>query len=104
MVNLCRVAMATAAAAAKRAVPASVRGMTSFDEGRFETSVTVPYATVKRHMVGAFRKFFGHYVLKVGKVKMKAVMSKNWIRKRKNAKRTIQQFYISDAQLQSGSV
>ena len=101
MVNLCRVAMA-ATAAAKRAVPASVRGMTSFDEGRFETSVTVPYATVKRHMVGAFRNLFGHYVLKVGRGKIKAVMSKNWIRKRKNAKRTIQ--HILDAQLQSGSV
>ena len=82
MVNLCRVAMA-ATAAAKRAVPASVRGMTSFDEGRFETSVTVPYATVKRHMVGAFRNLFGHYVLKVGKGKIKAVMSKNLTRKRK---------------------
>ena len=65
MVNLCRVAMA-AAGAAKRAIPASVSGMTSFDEGRFETSVAVPYATVKRHMVGAFKNLFGHYVLKVG--------------------------------------
>ena len=63
MVNLCRVAMA-ASAAAKRAIPASVRGMTSFDEGRFDSSVTVPCATVKRHMVGAFKSLFGHYVLK----------------------------------------
>ena len=37
MVNLCRVAMAAAnAAASKRALPSSVRGMTAFDEGRFD--------------------------------------------------------------------
>ena len=69
MVNLCRLAMAAAASsgAAKlsaRALPASVRGMTAFDEGRFDTAVTVPYVTVKRHMVSAFKSIFGHYVLK----------------------------------------
>jgi len=67
MVNLCRVAMSGRVAAkncSMRVLPASVRGMTAFEEGRFDSAITVPYATVKRHMVGAFKSLFGHYVLK----------------------------------------
>lgn len=65
--NLCRVAMSGRVAAkncSMRVLPASVRGMTAFEEGRFDSAITVPYATVKRHMVGAFKSLFGHYVLK----------------------------------------
>ena len=63
MVRLClsAAAMAVSGAAtrqqgAARALPAAVRGMTAFDEAAFDSALTAPCATVKRHMVGAFRK------------------------------------------------
>ena len=62
MVRLCLSAAAMAVTGATRqpgamrALPAAVRGMTAFDEAAFDSAVSAPCATVKRHMVGAFRK------------------------------------------------
>ncbi len=63
-----RLLMAATAAGAKYAVrrlPASVKGMTVFKEEAFDVEVRAPFVAVKREMIGAFKKIFGDYLLRV---------------------------------------